>query len=312
MTMLRTLLNTGVALTLAYCPPAIAQQAAPAAPASPAAAATQDADPALWVVKDEDTTIYLFGTVHALKPGLSWFDEAVKSAFDKSDELVLEIVMPGPEDAQKLQQIVMEKGVNMTGPSLTEKLPAEKRAAYAEMLKELGLPAEALDRLDPWFASMSIMQIMMPKIGFSPENGAEATLTAAAKSAAKPISGVETVEQQFGFFDGMSEKAQMDMLVGMIDERNKTQEVLEQMLALWKAGKPDELAALIEQFDAESPEMHKVIFTDRNARWADWIKGRMAKPGTVFMAVGAGHLAGDDSVQAMLKPMKIEATRIAY
>ncbi|MDG5487068.1 TraB/GumN family protein [Sphingomonas sp. BGYR3] len=306
--MLRTLLNTGVALTLAYCPPAIAQQAAPAAPA----AATQDADPALWVVKDEDTTIYLFGTVHALKPGLSWFDEAVKSAFDKSDELVLEIVMPGPEDAQKLQQIVMEKGVNMTGPSLTEKLPAEKRAAYAEMLKELGLPAEALDRLDPWFASMSIMQIMMPKIGFSPENGAEATLTAAAKSASKPISGVETVEQQFGFFDGMSEKAQMDMLVGLIDERNKTQEVLEQMLALWKAGKPDELAALIEQFDAESPEMHKVIFADRNARWADWIKGRMAKPGTVFMAVGAGHLAGDDSVQAMLKPMKIEATRIAY
>lgn len=309
--MLRTLLNTGVALTLAYCPPAAAQQAAPAASAAPAAA-TQDADPALWVVKDEDTTIYLFGTVHALKPGLSWFDEAVKSAFDKSDELVLEIVMPGPEDAQKLQQIVMEKGVNMTGPSLTEKLPAEKRAAYAEMLKELGLPAEALDRLDPWFASMSVMQIMMPKMGFSPENGAEATLTAAAKSASKPISGVETVEQQFGFFDGMSEKAQMDMLVGLIDERNKTQEVLEQMLALWKAGKPDELAALIEQFDAESPEMHKVIFADRNARWADWIKGRMAKPGTVFMAVGAGHLAGDDSVQAMLKPMKIEATRIAY
>jgi uncharacterized protein YbaP (TraB family) len=309
MKMLRTLLNTGVALALAYCPPVQAQQAAPAANAP---AAVEDADPALWVVKDEDTTIYLFGTVHALKPGLSWFDEAVKTAFDKSDELVLEIVMPGPEDAQKIQQIIVAKAVNPTGPSLTEKLPADKRAAYAEMLAEAGLPANALDRLDPWFASMTVMQVMMPKIGFSPENGAEAALTAAAKSANKPIGAVETVEQQLGFFDGMSEKAQMDMLVGMIDERDQIQQVMDRMLTLWKQGKPDELAALIEEFSAQSPEMAKVIFTDRNARWAEWIKGRLDKPGTVFMAVGAGHLAGDDSVQSMLKPMKIEAKRIAY
>lgn len=314
--MLRTLLNTGVALTLAYFPPAAhAGQAAPA-PAAPAAteqaAPMEDADPALWVVKDEDTTIYLFGTFHALKPRLSWFDEAVKTAFDKSDELVLEIVMPGPEDMAKVQQVTMAKGVNPTGPSLTEKLPPEKRADYAKMLGELGIPANALDRLDPWLASLTVMQVMMPKMGFSPESGAEATLTAAAKAANKPISGVETIEQQLGFFDGMSEAAQLAMLTSMIDDRDELPAVMDRMLTLWKAGDAVELAKLIEEYNAASPEMASVVFDQRNARWADWIKARLDKPGTVFMAVGAGHLAGDDSVQEKLKPMKIDAERIAY
>ena len=79
--------------------------ASPVQAAAPAAAATVDADPALWVMKDDDTTIYLFGTVHVLKPGLSWFDEAVRDAFDKSDQLMLEMVMP--EDQAVLAKATM-------------------------------------------------------------------------------------------------------------------------------------------------------------------------------------------------------------
>jgi len=95
-------LRAGSALALLFAAPgALAQQTdpvmGPAPAATPAAVVTKDADPALWVVKDEDTTIYLFGTIHILRPGLSWFDEGVKKAFDESGELVTEIgVMPDP------------------------------------------------------------------------------------------------------------------------------------------------------------------------------------------------------------------------
>ena len=91
---------SAVALTLAL--PACAKT-----PAAPARAAN-DADPALWVVKDKDTTIYLFGTIHVLKPGLTWFDEAVKKAFDASSEVKLELIMP---DAADMQKLVMATGV---------------------------------------------------------------------------------------------------------------------------------------------------------------------------------------------------------
>ena len=122
---------------------ALALLAAPAAQAQ----TVKDADPALWVVKDADTTVYLFGTVHALKPGLSWFDEAVKAAFDKSDELVLEMVEP---DAATMQGLILKTGVNLEGPTLTERLPADKREAFARAAADSGVPAVALDRFDPW------------------------------------------------------------------------------------------------------------------------------------------------------------------
>ncbi|HSX56158.1 MAG TPA: TraB/GumN family protein, partial [Sphingomonas sp.] len=106
-------LRAGSALALLFAAPGALAQQAPAAPAP--AAATKDVDPALWVVKDADTTIYLFGTIHILRPGLSWFDEAVKKAFDESGELVTEIgVMPDPAAAQPL---IMKYGFNPTGPT---------------------------------------------------------------------------------------------------------------------------------------------------------------------------------------------------
>ncbi|WP_164105853.1 TraB/GumN family protein, partial [Serratia marcescens] len=85
---------------------------------------------------DADTTIYLFGTVHVLKPGLSWFDKAVKAAFDKSDEVVLEMVMPDPAT---MQGVVMQAAVApQADPALTVKLPEATRPAYAAALTSLG------------------------------------------------------------------------------------------------------------------------------------------------------------------------------
>jgi uncharacterized protein len=54
------------------------------------------------------------------------------------------------------------------------------------------------------------------------------------------------------------------------------------------------------------------LLTQRNANWAKWIKERMARPGTVFVAVGAGHLGGKSSVQKLLKKQKLKAKRVRY
>src|SRR3546814_7086754 len=91
----KTLVATCAVIPFAQCAMLPGTNVARAAePTTAAAAATADADPALWVVKDEDTTIYLFGTVHVLKPGLSWFDEAVNPAFDASAPTMRDLVKP--------------------------------------------------------------------------------------------------------------------------------------------------------------------------------------------------------------------------
>jgi uncharacterized protein len=306
--MLKKLLKSFAAPVALLAVPATAY--AQAAPAPAAAAATKDADPALWVVKDADTTIYLFGTVHVLKPGLSWFDEAVKAAFDKSDTIALEMVMPEPS---AMQGVIMSKAMAPAGdPALTVKLPEASRAPYAAALTSVGMPANALDRFEPWFAAMTLAMAPLPKLGYDPNSGVEMTITAAAKAANKELIGLETFEQQIGFFDTMPEDVQIKYLASLVKDFDNVGPLLDKMVEQWSAGDPDGLGKTMNEEMRKTPELGKILLSDRNARWADWISARMAKPGTVFIAVGAGHLAGQDSVQAYLAKHKLKAERIQY
>ncbi len=308
---MRQLAAIAAALFATVALPACAQPAPQAPPAATATdATTTDADPALWVVKDDDTTIYLFGTIHVLKPGLTWFDEAVKTAFDASQQLVLEMVEP---EAGTQQQLVMAKGMTAADtPGLSQQLPEANRAAYTKAVTDLGLPATALDRMRPWLAGVTLTMMPLQKLGYDPNSGAEKILTSAATTAGKPVTGLETMEQQLGFFDSLSQPAQIKFLTSTVDELPKLGTIMATMITDWSKGDPDALARLINENMKDSPEVAKRLLTDRNARWADWLATRMKTPGTVFVAVGAGHQAGEGSVQAMLGKHKLKAVRVAY
>lgn len=294
--MLKFLSRAAAALALLFAPAVQAQ--------------TRDADPALWVVKDRDTTIYLFGTVHILKPGLSWFDEAVKTAFDKSDQVVLEVV--GADDPATMQAAIVRNAIDANGPSVTSQLPEDKRAAYAKALGELGVPATAFDKFKPWFPATMISVGLLPKFGYDPQSGAEQVIAAAAKSAGKPVTALETVDQQFGFFNSLPRESQMVMLERTLDQLPTLSTTLDAMVASWSKGDPKGLARTMNEEVDDTPDMRKALLTDRNARWAGWISDRMKQPGTVFIAVGAGHLAGKGSVQDYLKQHKLKAKRLKY
>jgi len=306
--MLRTLARSAAAFALALLPFGAHAQEAPAPAAE--AAAIQDADPALWVVKDEDTTIYLFGTVHVLKPGLGWFDEAVRDAFDASDDVVLEIITP---DMAEMQGRVMKLAVSSDSETLREKLPEDKRAPYEAALADLGVPAVAMDRFEPWFVAMTLSVAPLQKLGYDPTKGAEYVITEAAEAAGKPILALETVDEQLGFFDSLPDDVQVQYLVSIVDDYANIGPTLDRMVVQWASGNPDQLGAIMNDEMRETPEVAEALLGARNQRWATWIDARMEKPGTVFIAVGAGHLAGDDSVQHYLaKEHGLTAERVEY
>lgn len=277
--------------------------------AKTAARAPGDADPALWVVKDADTTIYLFGTIHVLKPGLSWFDEAVRKAFDTADEVKLEIVDLAPAE---MAALVQSRGMLPPGQTLTARLPAKAQPALARYMDAIGLPRPVYDRMQPWLAASYLQVQSLQKVGYDPANGPEQVITTAAKQANKPLTGLETVPEQIGFFAGLSDKAQVSMLAETLDEMPKLGREMGRMVDQWSAGKTDLIAHELNQGVTRSPETMKVLLTDRNKRWADWITARMDRQGTVFIAVGAGHLAGTASVQAELAKRGVKTVRVAY
>lgn len=304
---LKTLAISCAVIPFAQCALAPGHNVARAAESS---AAVTDVDPALWVVKDEDTTIYLFGTVHVLKPGLGWFDDAVKRAFDKSDQLMLEIVLP--EDPGEMAQKMIPLALDQSGKTISSRLSADELKAYQAAMTGLGIPVAQFDRFEPWFAAMTLSIAPLAQLGYDPEQGAEKQLTAAAKAAAKPVSGLETVDQQLGFFDGLPEKQQLAFLNSVVKDIDKLGPTLDKTVVLWGKGDTEALAVAMNESMAATPELAKVLLFDRNQRWADQLKARMDQPGTVFVAVGAGHLAGEHSVQDFLKERGLTAERIEY
>lgn len=267
-----------------------------------------DADPAIWVVKDPDTTIYLFGTFHALDGKHDWFNEEVKAAFDQSAELVLEL--PSIEDQAAMQQAVMKYAIDPSGEKLSDKLSPATRAKYLKALADIGAPPAAFDQFRPFFATLTIVMLNAQKLGFTGEKGAEAVLTKAAKESGKPISGLETIEHQMGLFSGISEADQIKMLEETLDQLDEAVDVFKRMNGYWTAGDAEGMAKLANEINTASPELYKLLLVDRNANWAAWIDERLDKPGTVFVAVGAGHLGGKDSVQALLAERGIESARV--
>lgn len=270
--------------------------------------ALPDAEPAMWMVKDADTTIYLFGTFHALDGKRDWFNDEVREAFNASQDVVLEVITP--DNPAELGPVVMKYALDTSGRTLTSKLSPKAQASLAAALKRYDMPANAFDRFKPFFASLTLTTLQFGKMGMAADQGAEAILKKAVAGTAKKLGSVETVEEQLGMLASLSEAEQIDLLEASLKDNGEMASEIRSMLDAWNRGDAAAVAKSIQQTDKDSPALFKLMFTDRNARWTQWVDKRLDQPGTVFMAVGAGHLAGDRSVVAMLEQQGHKVTRV--
>jgi uncharacterized protein YbaP (TraB family) len=178
---------------------------------------------------------------------------------------------------------------------------------FEETLVSFGVPVEALDNYKPWYAAFVLTNMEAQKAGFDVQSGPETVLAAAAGT--RQQAGLETVQQQIDIFDGLPQPEQLAFLNETVATISEAPATLDAYYAKWMAGDADGLAVMLNA-ELDDPLLHKRLLTDRNARWAQWIDGRLKQPGTVFVAVGAGHLAGSDSVQQQLRKRGIKARRV--
>jgi uncharacterized protein YbaP (TraB family) len=287
---------------------AASQRAArPAATSAATLERVETTGPALWKVADADTTIYMFGTVHILPKDKQWMTPAVQQALTGSQSMVTEILSSEMADPA-MQQAMMSRGMLPAGQTLRSLLNAEQRATYEGALQKLGVPAAAFDQFKPWMAAMTLSILPLIKEGYNPEAGVEKVLETAAGSQIKR-EALETVEFQIGVFDGMPQEAQIAYLVETAEQAENIKPMLDKMVAAWVVGNKDELASLMNEGLSGNEALADRLLYARNRNWAQWIDQRLDQPGTVFVAVGAGHLAGQNSVQDYLLAQNIVAAR---
>jgi len=272
------------------------------------AAGPAAADPAVWVVKDADSTIYLLGTVHVLKPDVQWRTPLIDKALTESADLWVEVEA---DDPAVMQPLVMKYGIDPANP-LSKKLTPERLAELDVAAKAMGASAAAFDPMRPWLAGLTLSVAPLLKAGYDPQSGVEAKLKAAAKAAGKPVRTLETPEQQIRFFADLPPAIEMAFLDSALDDAEDTPAKLDEMVAAWSAGDVKAIERLmLDEMKAEYPQLYKALLIDRNQDWAEQIDTLLDGKGVTVIAVGAAHLAGDDSVQVQLAKRRIKAERLA-
>ena len=277
--------------------------------AAPAREAPPVAKPALWQVSDADTTVYLFGTIHLLPQNYAWRSPEFNKAVASSQSLVVETIVD-LKHPEQYQSLVMGLGFKDGLPPLVERVPAELRPKLQEAIKQSPIPAAALDRMETWLAGLTLLQVKFGQMGLAGSDGVEETLKNQFTAVHKPIGELETNAQQLGYFDALPEDAQVELLKGAIEDPQGMRKEFGDMLDSWARG---DLAGIAKTFDsdmAEVPAMRDALIVRRNATWSKWVQQRMGSPGTVMVAVGAGHLAGSDSVISLLERQGYKVHRI--
>ena len=271
------------------------------------AARERNDGPAIWVATDADSTVYLYGTIHLMPIGLDWQRDDMVEAFGRSGTVLFEV--PSTDAArtaanrltQQLGFLGLEEGRLSEGFDAYETKLLEAAALQADV------PLEALDTMRPWLASDILLVAAADRAGLSPELSADEALKSLARRQRKNVQYLDTMEEQIALSAEASPEAQSEALRDTLVNYNRLAPVLARIADAWVVGDTARLERLTRE--PLTDIARERLFTARNDRWADRIAELMEGSGTAFVAVGVGHLVGEDSLQAALKARGIEVER---
>lgn len=280
------------------------------------------AEPPIWTIADEDSTIYLYGTIHMLPPDLEWRGPQMEHALAEADELWLETQFPAtPEEAQAQMGALLVRYALSSGPTLSSRLTEDERTQLQRAVARSVAPeamAAGIEQLTPRYAAMQLAMAPMEARGYAAQAGVDAALAEMATAQGAEVRGFETLEQQLQLLAGGSDEDQMAALRAVLSFSDEAfDEEIDQADAAfraWAEGDSGPLEGVMDDWKTGRSALNSVfayddMVTRRNEDWARQIHAMLDGDGVVFIAVGAGHLVGPDSVQAWLAARGIQVQR---
>ena len=267
---------------------------------APAAAFAGDA-PAMWRLKDADSEIYLFGTFHVLPANVQWATPAFDAAMEETETTITEADVTSPEAQAAMLGLVQKYGLNPQGVTLSSTLGPERAAEIERIAASLGVPMATLEPFRPWLALISLASMAMQSAGFDPASGVESVVIKQAAAQSDKIEYFETAEEQIKILAGLDDEEMLANFDVTIEQFDDFKALTEGMLASWKTGDLGALEAdILAPLRDTSPAAFRDLIVARNESWVAKIADIMEGEGDYFIAVGAGHLIGEDSVVDLL------------
>ena len=271
------------------------------------ALASVQAEPAMWVIRDSDSTIYLIGTLHLLKHDSEWNSEKVRKTVSESTELWLEVAELDNQEA--LKPLIAKHGLDLEKP-LSKKLTAAQKKKLSKIAKRYDFQVANLEPMQPWLAAVLLGTMPLVKAGYDPKAGVDRMLRAQAVAEGDKVRGFEDAESQIRMMAEFPQAVQIAFLAETLDDLEEGIGLLDKIAKAWMEGDTEAIARLgVEEMKREAPAAYKKLLVDRNVAWSEQIVEILKGSGVVQIAVGAAHLAGADSVQVLLEQKGIKVER---
>lgn len=267
-----------------------------------AVAGAAHAQPPVWTVRDADSELLLFGSVHVLPDGLDWRPAALIESLAKAEDVWFEMPMDLESEAQSAR-LAAARGLLPAGQSLQQLLPPRSWERLLAAAQRYRLSPDMLARMEPWLAEVALSGAVYQLAGASPAKGVEKQLHATAPPSARR-KAFETPEQQIAFFDEAPLADQIASLEHSLEEIEQDPEAFSTLVGAWMAGDLAELQRIaIDPLRAAAPVIYRRVVTERNAVWTRELDLRLKGAGRSVVVVGVGHLIGPEGLPARLRAL---------
>jgi len=265
-----------------------------------AGAARADGSGPVWVLQGDAGRVYLAGSVHVLPRDAATLPDGFDVAYRDAEQLVMEIDLDDL-DPLAAQRYLMEHSLLPEGTTLPQVIGTERHARVADAAARVGLPPDMFARLEPWAVALTLVQFELLSRGVDPAQGVEQQLQRRAAADRKPISGLETLEDQLGVLDGLSSEDQARFLELTIEDASDLDADLARILGAWRRADLEALESLLLEEYERFPSLYAPLVTGRNRAWMPAIERLLEREEDTLVVVGALHLVGPDGLLAMLE-----------
>jgi hypothetical protein len=265
-----------------------------------AAAPAASAKPPMWVVHSGATTIVLFGSIHLLPAGLDWRPPQLDAALASATELWFELPIDAATNEEAEEQS-LARGALPKGRSLIAMMSPDEAKRLVDAGVQLNCAPEALDRMQPWMADLTLSVAEDARGGASASDGVEGQVQVMTPSGVKRRA-FETARQQIGFLAGTPVKDQLASLNWTVSEIEQDPTSYRRVVDEWMSGDLDGLRRdALDPLLQVSPTLFARLIDGRNRHWESVLTARLKQPGSVVVVVGVGHLIGPGGLPALLR-----------
>lgn len=240
-------------------------------------------------------TLFLGGSVHALRSTDYPLPPAYNRAFDASSRIALEVE---PKALSGASSAMLKAGSYPKGDSLKNHVDPRTYDYLRRVFGLLKIPEDKFSRYRPWLLVLMLESPNMREL--SDDLGVDEFLTRRARANGKATFGLESISEHLAVFSGLTDRqSEALLLLTFIPQANARGN--DYIMSAWRRGDIESLARSTRDAYREFPAFGERILGARNRRWAPKLEGYLKSGQTYFVVVGAAHLGGADGLLALLR-----------